>query len=533
MRQEDRIMKRSETVWFACTLASLAAWAAVPAAAAGPGVIKFDEATFEAAESAGSAVITVERSNGEDGAVSVHYATSDGTAVAGQDYTAASGTLSWADGDVSPKTFTIPLTDDSLAEGAETVHLALSNPTGGATIDPARGMADLQILANDGGAGGGDDGGGDDNGGGNNGGAGEIKFDQSDFQVLENGRQAVITVERSRGESGAASVHYATGDGTATAGQDYTAVSGTLSWAAGEEDRKIFLVPIRDDSLAEGSETVRLTLSNPTGATLDGERASAVLTILDSGPRGDEGEEEGHDDSRPGTLKLDERSFQAIEGSGAARIVVERSGGKRGVVSVRFATADGSAKAGEDYSATSAILTWADGDERPKVISVPVLDDSAAEGNETVFLSLADPTGGATIDPDRGEATLSILDDDGSTAACVQDDDTLCLADDRFEVEIVWRTGQGQTGIGHGVPLSANSGTFWFFDASNAEMLIKVLDGCQGFNAFWVFFAATTNVDFTVTVTDTRSGVVKQYSNPAGRAAEPVQDTFTFATCGQ
>jgi hypothetical protein len=64
-------------------------------------------------------------------------------------------------------------------------------------------------------------------------------------------------------------------------------------------------------------------------------------------------------------------------------------------------------------------------------------------------------------------------------------------------------------------------------------MLIKVLDACQGFNSFWVFFAATTDVDFTATVTDTRTGVVKQYSNPAGRAAQPVQDTFTFKTCGR
>ena len=149
------------------------------------------------------------------------------------------------------------------------------------------------------------------------------------------------------------------------------------------------------------------------------------------------------------------------------------------------------------------------------------------------MLSLTEPTGGAAVDAVRGQSTLNILDDDGSTAPCEPGDDRLCLAGGRFKVQITWRTNTGLIGAGHGLPLSANSGTFWFFDAANSEMLIKVLDACQGFNAFWVYFAATTDVDFTATVTDTHTGIVKQYANPAGRAAVPVQDTFTFATCGR
>jgi ribosomal protein L35AE/L33A len=525
-------MKRLETLFALCTLTLMAA----PALARGPGTIKFDEATFEVAESAGQAVITVERSGGEDGAVTVHYATSDGTATAGQDYTAASGTLSWAAGDETRKTFTVPITDDATAEPVETIHLTLSSPTGGATIDSARGTSDLLILASDGGSGGGgDDNGGDD--GGHNGGAagtaGTIKFDQSDFQVLENGGQAVVTVERSHGEHGAVTVHYATSDGTATAGQDYTATSGTLSWADGDGSNKVILVPILDDTATEGTETVQLTLSAPTGgASLDGERSTALLSILEGGRSGDDNGDD-HNHSLPGTIKFDERSFQAIESAGVARVAVERSGGDHGVVSVRFQTADGSAKAGEDYTVVSTILTWANGDESRKIVEIPITNDAATEGNETVMLSLTDPTGGATVDTVRGEAVLNILDDDGSTAPCEPGDDRLCLAGGRFEVQITWRTGTGLIGAGHGAPLSASSGTFWFFDASNAEMLIKVLDACQGFNAFWVYFAATTDVDFTATVTDTRTGIVKQYANPAGRAAVPVQDTFTFATCGR
>src|SRR6478609_11044875 len=115
-------MQRKKALSVLCFLAL----AAAPALAKGPGVIKFGEPTFEVAESAGQAVITVERSGGEDGAVFVHYATSDGTATAGQDYTPASGTLSWAAGDGLAPTFSIPLANDGEAGGAETVHLPLS-----------------------------------------------------------------------------------------------------------------------------------------------------------------------------------------------------------------------------------------------------------------------------------------------------------------------------------------------------------------------------------------------------------------------
>ena len=68
----------------------------------------------------------------------------------------------------------------------------------------------------------------------------------------------------------------------------------------------------------------------------------------------------------------------------------------------------------------------------------------------------------------------------------------------------------------------------WFFRKGNKELLIKVLDACDTFEAYWVFFAATTNVDFTVKVTDTETGLVKEYTNTGGNAADPVQDTFTF-----
>lgn len=75
---------------------------------------------------------------------------------------------------------------------------------------------------------------------------------------------------------------YATSNGTATAGSDYTAMSGTLSWADGDTSNKTFYIPLLDDSSYEGDETVNLTLSNPTGLAILGSPSSAVLTITEN-----------------------------------------------------------------------------------------------------------------------------------------------------------------------------------------------------------------------------------------------------------
>jgi tetratricopeptide (TPR) repeat protein len=98
-----------------------------------PGTLQFDPATYAVGEAAGTSTITVTRTNGSGGAISVDYASSDGTASAASNYTAASGTLDFAAGQAS-KTFTVPILNDAGNEPDETVNLTLSNPTGGATL---------------------------------------------------------------------------------------------------------------------------------------------------------------------------------------------------------------------------------------------------------------------------------------------------------------------------------------------------------------------------------------------------------------
>src|SRR5262249_43325596 len=150
--------------------------------------LQFDTATYSVNENQGTATVTVTRTNGSTGTVSVNYATSNGTATAGSDYTATSGTLTFADGETS-KTFTIPTINARLAETDETVTLPRSNPTGGATLG-GQAAATLPIVSDDVPQ------------------PGTLQFSASGYTVNEPQGTVTITVTRNGGSSSAVSVNY-------------------------------------------------------------------------------------------------------------------------------------------------------------------------------------------------------------------------------------------------------------------------------------------------------------------------------------
>lgn len=113
------------------------------------------------------------------------------------------------------------------------------------------------------------------------------------------------------------------------------------------------------------------------------------------------------------------------------------------------------------------------------------------------------------------------------TAGCAPTGTSLCLNQSRFQVDVAWRDFQGNTGVGQAVPLTPDTGTFWFFNASNVELIVKVLDGRAINGKFWVFYGALSNVQYTVTVTDTQTGALKTYSNASGVFAS-TGDTNAF-----
>ncbi len=117
--------------------------------------------------------------------------------------------------------------------------------------------------------------------------------------------------------------------------------------------------------------------------------------------------------------------------------------------------------------------------------------------------------------------------------SCTPTATTLCLSGGRFEVEASWRTLEGNFGLGQAVPLSGDTGYFWFFNRDNLEVVVKVLNACDlaPFHRFWVFAAGLTNLEVILRVTDTVSGEIKEYPNPQQTPFQPVQDLRAFATC--
>ena len=118
-----------------------------------------------------------------------------------------------------------------------------------------------------------------------------------------------------------------------------------------------------------------------------------------------------------------------------------------------------------------------------------------------------------------------------TTPGCSPAGDNLCLNDSRFSVTATWNKSDGSHGQGNPVLLTGDTGYFWFFDPSNIEVTIKVLNGCGVNGDYWVFAAGLTNVGVTLNVTDTATGRSKTYTNPVNTAFVAIQDTGAFATC--
>ncbi|MXZ39044.1 MAG: hypothetical protein F4Z19_12505 [Holophagales bacterium] len=113
--------------------------------------------------------------------------------------------------------------------------------------------------------------------------------------------------------------------------------------------------------------------------------------------------------------------------------------------------------------------------------------------------------------------------------SCVADERTLCLENGRFSVQARWEKPDGETGDAVAWPLTGDTGLYWFFEPSNVEMVLKVLDGCGVNGHRWVFAGGLTDVGVTMTVTDTETGQVQTFGNPVGTPFQPVQELKAFA----
>ncbi|MBC1241780.1 PA14 domain-containing protein [Nostoc sp. 2RC] len=207
-------------------------------------------------EGDGNVTVTVLRTGDLSGVSTVQYATLGNTATAGDDYANGGeeigGTLTFAPGE-SSKQIVIPIFDDSLAEPDENFSVAIDQPEG-ATLGIQRTLG-ITIKDND---------------------SQGLNFTQP--LVNENDGTATVTVTRGNA-SAAASVNYTTVDGTAKAGSDYVALSGTLNFAVGETSKNISIV-LKDDSVTEPDESFTLKFSNAVGVLLP--ITQTTITIADN-----------------------------------------------------------------------------------------------------------------------------------------------------------------------------------------------------------------------------------------------------------
>ena len=210
------------------------------------GKIGFKAASF-GGEEGNDVSVSVVRTDGTSGSISVDYAVIPGSA-SSTDLTASTGTLEWADDDDSERNITVPLLVDGVSEPVERALVRLSNPTGGAVLADTS-MASVFI--------------------GDPGGSTTVGFAETNIAVEETATRVIATVNRMGSPSGAASVTYAAHPGTATAGNDYRPPAGNqLSWIDGDATPRTIVIPIIHDQADEVREQFELRLSAPSGATL-------------------------------------------------------------------------------------------------------------------------------------------------------------------------------------------------------------------------------------------------------------------------
>ena len=336
-------------------------------------------ADASADEDAGTLTFTVRLGAASGRTVTVDWATGNGgTAAAGDDYTAANGSLSFAPGDTS-ESFTVSVLNDALDEDDETFAVALSNAAN-ASIDDAGGTG--TILD-------------DDDIPGTVSGEGLTIADAS---AAEGGSLA-FTVSLTPVSGRAVTVDYATSNGTAVAGTDYTAASGSVTLAAGDITKTV-TVATTEDTLDEDDETFTVTLSNPGNALLGD--ATGTGTITDG------------DDPVSVTVAFGQTDYRVDEGSTVSVAVNLSAAPRREVVIPLTATNQGGAGSG-DYSGVPAILTFGAA-ETSKSIAFAATDDTQDDDGESVVLGLGMlPAGVSPGSP--ATATVTIADDDGTPSS--------------------------------------------------------------------------------------------------------------------
>lgn len=351
--------------------------------------VQFTSANYSVSETAPTATITLVRTGPLTDTATVRYSTSDGSAVTAVNYVPASGILTFGPA-ISTQSFTVKILPDKIVTTPKTVLLLLSSANSSVAPPVALGPRNSAVLTI-----------------GDTDVAGTVKIGTPAVSVNTGVGSAVVTITRSGGTAGGVTVDYATCDastnplcaGTAQAGIDYQAVSGTLTVGPGETTKTV-LVVINADPTVKAARTFTLALANPQGGVTLGTPGQATVTINDA--------------VQGGVVQLGATTFAASEPGGGnvsatTMITVKRSGTSLADgASVILLTGSGTAVPGMNYMPLATTVVF-NGNETSQTIPLTVLANSAntGSGNLMVPVMLTGAAGGATLGtPASGIVTI-------------------------------------------------------------------------------------------------------------------------------
>lgn len=304
--------------------------------------------------------------------VTVAYSTQNGTATAPSDYVAASGTIVFAPGETS-KNISILVNGDTTFEPNETFTVVLSGPVGATLAAKSTGIGTIQnddILP-------------------------VAQFSSVSSNGLESVTSVTIPVTLSATAGQAVTIDYAVTGGTATQGTDYNLSAGTLTIPVGASSASIALTVINDTAF-EADETIIISLSNPTNATL-GSPTSHTYTIT-------------NDDLDVASVSFATAASSVSESNPTASLSVQLSKVLTESATINYSVTGGSAQSGSDFTLSAGTLTFGLG-ETSKSISISIIDDVTHEIDETIIISLSNPSVNLNI-VSPSDHTITITDND-------------------------------------------------------------------------------------------------------------------------
>ena len=315
-------------------------------------------------ESVGTASVQVNLSGPSAETVTVDYSSSNNTAVAPEDYTATSGTLSFSPGQTS---LNMPVTiiDDSLDEVNQTLSLTLSNPVNVDTITTS--VSNITITDND----------------------EAPTLNWSSTSIIESeGTPASVTFSLSKVDDEDTTFTLSSSDNTATAGEDYTAITAeSLTIPAGQLSVSTSVNLIADGLYQGSSELINLSITTPSNATPASTTGTVQINDTDNQP----------------TISISDESL--TESDSNMTFTVTLSHESIETITIDYATSNNTATSGTDYTNTSGTLSFAP-KEITKTISVPIISDEFVEGDETFNVTLSNPTNISSINKATGVGTI-------------------------------------------------------------------------------------------------------------------------------